>query len=116
MIIRTRLVPRRLPDHSDRRVTAWGESPSQRAAQVVEFGPVFGEPFGRGSRLDFRAGPLEQVAIIFRMTPRNALAFAVFDEFLKRVYPRRVEQTIVRDAISSRRRRAIWRPDWKGSV
>ena len=63
----------------------------------------------------FGFGPLEQVAVVFRMAAREPFALAAFDKLLERIGACRVEQPVAHDgAVDCPRRRAIWRPGWTG--
>jgi hypothetical protein len=59
--------------------------------------PVIGQPFGRRPRFPFGFGPLEELAIVFRVTARELLALAGFAELVERISAGRVEQAVARN-------------------
>ena len=81
--------------HADRGVTARRKRPVERRAQIVDLAAVIAQPFGRGPRLPFDFGPLEQTAVIFGVAAREPLAFAALAQLFQSVGTRRVKQAVI---------------------
>ena len=61
-------------------VTGGRKGPVEPGAQIVDLTPIFGEPFGRGPRLQFGFGPLEEVPVMFSVAAFGPFALAPFVE------------------------------------
>ena len=102
--------------YPDRHVSGRREGPIQCCAEVVDPAAVSGQPFGRGLRLQFGFGALEEVPTIFGVASRDLLEFAALREFLDRVGPRRLEQAIPPRCAAEIRRDERLRDQVRGAV
>ena len=71
-----------------------GEEARKRRAQIVDFRPVLGQPFVRGSRFPLEFRSLEKVLMIFAVAARNYFQLTTFDELLQRECVYRLEQPV----------------------
>src|ERR1700729_3893462 len=78
---------------TDRSIAALRKSPVEPCAQIVDFGPVFGQPLSPSPHFRCGLGALEKIAVILGVTVRESFALAVRVKLLDCVGAGRVEQS-----------------------
>ena len=83
--------------NTEGRVALGSERPVECRAQVIELGPVRGEPFARRLRPPLSVSALKEIAVVLGVAPPEALDLTALGELLPGVCARRLEQAIPRD-------------------